>query len=318
MNYESLPDHARTAALLQRVLGELPMAVLLCKAQHTPDGRVKDFTVTLINQAAARLTGRPVQTLTGKTLRELYAPYHFKSFFIKLLRVYKTGQPCTYEQFMPSSITPENTNSWYTLIISKFDDGIMITAEDSTLRKEHEEAIKSLAYRDELTGLYNRRYFFEHVIRMLALARRRGWSVALVYFDIDNFKEINDNYGHPVGDELLREVAARLTPAIRREDLLIRMGGDEFALFMPDTPHDKAVTAAKRIIKTLGPSFELSAGNHQVKVSIGVAIQQGDNSSLEELLRQADVAMYQAKTHKNEQNHEVEVYTPDSKSVPDA
>ncbi len=159
--------------------------------------------------------------------------------------------------------------------------------------KVSREALHQQALHDPLTGLPNRTLFMERVERAIARAKRRKTPVSAMYLDIDNFKQINDNFGHQAGDEVLIAVAERLKGALRTEDTASRLGGDEFGVLLEEDV-DGATRAAERLIGTLVGTYAVSVGELQVGVSIGVAARQ-DAEELDELLHQADAAMYVAK-----------------------
>jgi diguanylate cyclase (GGDEF)-like protein len=127
------------------------------------------------------------------------------------------------------------------------------------------------------------------------LARRRKWSVAVLFLDLDNFKSVNDDLGHAAGDLLLQLVASRLQGTVRSEDTLVRLGGDEFALLSQDSSAKSAGKAASRMLEALKDPFEIRETFVTVEASIGVALSPDAGASVEELIAQADVAMYQAK-----------------------
>jgi len=155
------------------------------------------------------------------------------------------------------------------------------------------EALHQQALHDPLTGLPNRTLFVERVERAIARAKRRKTPVSAMYLDVDNFKEINDTFGHQAGDEVLIAVAERLKGALRTEDTASRLGGDEFGVLLEEGV-DGATRAAERLIGALVGTYAITAGELQVGVSIGVAAREGAEE-LDELLRQADAAMYAAK-----------------------
>jgi diguanylate cyclase (GGDEF)-like protein len=158
------------------------------------------------------------------------------------------------------------------------------------------------AFHDALTGLPNRALFRDRTQQALARAhnRRRATQtkVAVLFADLDDFKAINDSLGHGAGDELLREVAARLTTTLRLEDTIARLGGDEFAILLEDVPDPKAAEAtANRLLSALTAPIRLTTGDRDVvaRASIGVALSHGPEDTAEDLLRDADAAMYAAK-----------------------
>lgn len=164
-------------------------------------------------------------------------------------------------------------------------------------RKRTEEDIQRLAFEDQLTGLPNRVLFLERLHRELAGARHARTSLALLLLDLDQFKDVNDTLGHPVGDLLLAAVAARLREGVRGADAPARLGGDEFALTLAQLrrPADAAVVA-RHIIATLTPPFLIEGHEIAVGASIGITLFPDDGDDADTLLRNADLALYKAKT----------------------
>ena len=151
----------------------------------------------------------------------------------------------------------------------------------------------ALATHDGLTGLPNRVLFFDLLDRALAVARRHGWELAVLFVDVDGFKDTNDRFGHHAGDELLIETAQRLSEAVRESDVVARLGGDEFAILLAGstTPGD-AATAAERVLSGLGGPGR----GRRLSASVGVAVAAADGEPrAQELLKRADIAMYHAK-----------------------
>ncbi len=166
---------------------------------------------------------------------------------------------------------------------------------EETLRRNNEE-IRSLAQHDPLTGLANRRFFDESLRAAMPLAQRHGRPLALLLLDIDNFKYINDSYGHDAGDTLLAEVARRLQGTLRGGDMLCRLGGDEFAVLA----HEFATAAqahhlAQRLLAALERPIRVESVDVNCSVSIGVACYPSGASTADELMKHADLAMYRSK-----------------------
>lgn len=176
-------------------------------------------------------------------------------------------------------------------------------SEESDRRHQALERLHQMAHNDALTGLPNRRMFFEALAREVARANRAGRRGAVLYLDLDGFKPVNDTLGHEAGDDLLVGVTERLRAVLREGDLLARLGGDEFALIladMPDLSHDEAMAGAMavadKLLASLIEPFDLAAGMAQVGVSIGIAdFGGGAAESAEAVLKRADHAMYDAK-----------------------
>jgi two-component system cell cycle response regulator len=155
-----------------------------------------------------------------------------------------------------------------------------------------------LAVTDELTGLNNRRFMEGQIIALVERAAAGGESVAALMIDIDHFKTINDTYGHNVGDEVLREFAARLASNVRAIDLPCRYGGEEFTVIMPGASIEAAERVAERIrLHVAGAPFRVAAGSEllNVTISIGVAASMGEHDTPEALIKRADGAVYEAK-----------------------
>jgi diguanylate cyclase (GGDEF)-like protein len=174
--------------------------------------------------------------------------------------------------------------------------GWVATHEDITERRQAEESIAFMARHDALTRLPNRVLFRERMEQAIAMAGR-GTEFAVICFDLDNFKQVNDTLGHPVGDGLLMAVSNRLRTCVREVDTLARLGGDEFAIIQVGVRQpDDAETLAKRIIAAFREPFDVDGHQVMAGASIGVTIAPGDSVSYETLMRDADIALYLAKT----------------------
>ncbi|MDX8463111.1 putative bifunctional diguanylate cyclase/phosphodiesterase [Mesorhizobium humile] len=153
-----------------------------------------------------------------------------------------------------------------------------------------------LAFHDTLTGLPNRALFEDRLRRTLLFAGQDGTRVALLYLDLDRFKHINDTLGHPAGDELVRQTAARLKHTIREVDTVARLGGDEFAIILLDVPDvGSAEDIAERLLLKLREPFRLIDDQVFVSASVGIALSSGSDTDADDLLRKADIALYEAK-----------------------
>ncbi|HUC09613.1 MAG TPA: PleD family two-component system response regulator [Stellaceae bacterium] len=155
----------------------------------------------------------------------------------------------------------------------------------------------TLALTDELTGLYNRRYLLAHLDELMARVNGDGIGVAVLMFDIDHFKRVNDTYGHPGGDEVLRQIARRAQDSVRSDDLVARLGGEEFAVVMPQTVLPIAAAVANRLrLEVANKPFTLPAGGQlEVTISIGVTTANVGCEDRDQLLQRADEALYEAK-----------------------
>jgi diguanylate cyclase (GGDEF)-like protein/PAS domain S-box-containing protein len=169
-------------------------------------------------------------------------------------------------------------------------------ARDITDRKRAEEVISYQAYHDILTDLPNRILFKDRLGLAVIQAKRKQSELAVMFIDLDRFKLVNDTLGHVKGDELLQQVAVRLKGCLRRGDTLARQGGDEFTIVLPELrDRDDARLIADKFLECLQKPFDLDGHEVHISASIGIAIYPGDGESIDELLRHADIAMYQVK-----------------------
>lgn len=165
------------------------------------------------------------------------------------------------------------------------------------MRRRLDESME-LAITDQLTGLFNRRHMMKQMSQFLNRANAGGAPVSVFIADIDHFKRVNDTYGHDVGDEVLQEFAARMKDNVRPGDIPCRQGGEEFVVIMPNTPGDLASAAAERLRRNVaGQAFEIERGRKtlEVTVSLGVATSSGSECTIDDLLKRADEALYEAK-----------------------
>jgi diguanylate cyclase (GGDEF)-like protein len=176
-------------------------------------------------------------------------------------------------------------------------DRLLQEAKDSGVQLELMlSRMSDLAMVDELTGLKNRRSFFDAIESVIAASRRRGKPVALALLDLDHFKDVNDSLGHVAGDAVLREIAKRIEDTLRQEQIVGRIGGEEFAVLLPDTTPSQALVAIERVRRAIGDTpVVLSSGvAMEVTMSGGIAALP-DGAPVNHAMQQADRAMYRAK-----------------------
>lgn len=180
--------------------------------------------------------------------------------------------------------------------LSDMKNDLADVRDDLSKSQAKEEESRKVALHDALTGLPNRVLLEERLDQGLIQAKRHGWKLAVLFLDIDNFKSINDSYGHDLGDKVLLTVADRLQSAIRREDTVSRWGGDEFVcLFLEVKKEEDVALLAKFMVKRISEAFEFSGTVLSIKVSIGIAIYPEDGETAGILFKNADTAMYKAK-----------------------
>lgn len=180
-------------------------------------------------------------------------------------------------------------------------EAVVKTSRDITERKQTEYQVWRSANFDGLTGLPNRRLFLDRLEQTLLEAERKGASFALLFVDLDRFKQANDQLGHRAGDQLLVQVAERMSTRVRAMDTVARLGGDEFTLILKETDSDGAKKAAKALLISLEQAFDIDSHQVHISGSIGVALFPDDGKDVDQLMHNADQAMYAAKDHGGQQ-----------------
>lgn len=203
-------------------------------------------------------------------------------------------------------ICPDGTERWLRVSATPEVKGSKVIwhgyMSDVTLRKNHEIAVQRLAYFDTLTGLPNRRAFLDRMASTVERCRGRGDRGAVLFIDLDNFKSLNDTQGHDIGDQYLVQVAKRLTAAVGDDNLVARIGGDEFVVVLEAIGENDAqaathaITTGNRVISAMRESFRLGEVSHRASASIGIVVFGDENAEPDEILKRADIAMYEAKS----------------------
>lgn len=177
-------------------------------------------------------------------------------------------------------------------------NSLILVTRDITERKQSEELIHYLAYHDALTDLPNRRMYVQHLTKEIMQAKRFQSNMAVLFLDLDRFKDVNDSFGHDVGDMLLVEAAKRLKECVKPEDMVARLGGDEFTMLVSQlNDREEAAAVAEQIMNELQRSFTLNGQVLNISCSIGISMFPQDGDNAEDLLKRADTALYTVKSH---------------------
>ncbi|PKG98148.1 EAL domain-containing protein [Paraglaciecola sp. MB-3u-78] len=266
-----------------------------------------DGVILRVNSAFTQTTGYSPQDAIGKTPYILSSKKHDKAFYANMWhQVTHTGvwEGDTWNRRKDGTVHPE----YLTITAIKNNDGLVVNYVASLIDISHrlaaEDEIKQLAFYDHLTQLPNRRLLLKRLTQALAKGISSGKQGALFFIDLDNFKSINDTLGHDIGDVLLQQVAKRLTECVRKNDTVARLGGDEFVVMLMDVTESSTKTAAQhaetkgqQILNSLNQAYVLGNKNYSrhVSPSIGITLFGNHEQSIEEILKQADIAMYKAK-----------------------
>jgi diguanylate cyclase (GGDEF)-like protein/PAS domain S-box-containing protein len=253
-----------------------------------------------VNQRACEMLGYTRDELLKLNLGDLSEnkPPYTGQNLLSEMQIARSGTPRTFDW---RGKTKDGRPFWAEISMRRATFGgrefMLSTAREISRRKEAEGQLKRMAQFDLLTGLANRGVFVAEVGRAIERARRGEHSFAVLYLDLDHFKDVNDTLGHPIGDRLLQSVAERLQANVRAVDTLARFGGDEFALLMADIgdPTDAGVLA-DQLLQIMVEPFLLDGNQIQSGVSIGIATYEPDVPGAEALLAHADVALYRAKS----------------------
>lgn len=262
-------------------------------------GKSLDGTIISWNPAAERLYGYSAPEAIGQPISFLLAPDQASDTVALLERVRRGDR---IEHFETTHLCKDGRRIAVALSLSPVTDrtglvmGVSTIARDITERKRADERIRYLALHDALTGLPNRTLFRERVSSGIARARRNGHPLAVLFIDLDNFKEVNDSLGHHIGDRLLQVTASRLQRCLREGDGVARLGGDEFVIDLPTVSgNEEAAVIADKILEVLRAPFMLDDNTLHVSASIGISLYPHDGDDVETLMHTADSAMYLAK-----------------------
>jgi diguanylate cyclase (GGDEF)-like protein/PAS domain S-box-containing protein len=256
------------------------------------------YRILVVNPSAGRLLDCASDSLLGSSSRDLFFSPHDPELTAEIddkLLAHGFWEGEAWHRRSDGSAFAVLA-SW---VMLRDPDGnprnIVVFAKDLTEKLAAQQRIEQLAYSDPLTGLPNRLLLTERVEHALHLAQREGTRFAILFLDLDRFKQINDSLGHLFGDRVLIEVAQRLKGCLRQTDTLSRLGGDEFVIHLHEADARAAEVTAQRILDALSRPVELDGMHFSISCSMGIAMQPEDGRTLDELIKHADTAMYRVK-----------------------
>jgi diguanylate cyclase (GGDEF)-like protein/PAS domain S-box-containing protein len=273
----------------------------------------------VLNQAFCQFSGYPLEHLLGKSDSDIFSPEEAQVFRLQDCLVFVTGQARENEEKLTNargktypiatkrSLHRDAAGNLFLIGVirditehKRLEEELRRAAAELSRSNEElklrSDRLHRFAYYDSLTGLANRKLFYEGLSRSLDWAKTHHRSCALLYLDLDGFKQVNDTWGHDVGDLLLKAAAGRITNCVRSSDLVARLGGDEFTVILPGIKQaDDVAIVAQKILQTLSQPFMLEGREISVTVSIGSSIYPDDGQTQEVLLKKADLAMFSAK-----------------------
>ena len=286
-------EASRERALAGTVFDSSPVAIVVTDAQGV---------ILKVNQAFCQLTGYSELEARGNTVNLLRSGRHDNNFYEQmwtaiLSKGYWSGE--IWNRHRNGQIIRHELSITAVLDEHQQPNSFVGLLRDVSERYEQQEQMRFMATHDQLTGLANRTLLIEELNRSLALAKRQGCGVGLLFIDLNRFKPVNDRYGHGAGDALLKAVAQRLTNTCRSSDTLCRQGGDEFVVLIPDAPSiEHLQTLARKLVGALEQPFQAGPELPQeitISASIGLARWPDHANDADALIEAADTAMYAAK-----------------------
>lgn len=288
----------------KQVEAELRIAAIAFESQEANIITDADQVILKVNHAFTRITGYSAEEAVGNTPSMLKSGRHDDVFYrgmMESLHHDKFWQGEVWNRRKNGEIYPEwlnitavtNDQGWTTNYVAAFSD--------ITQHKQAEETIHNLAFHDPLTGLPNRRLLMDRLQQTLLSSSRHQDNGAILFIDLDKFKELNDTKGHNIGDLLLIEVAQRLRTCVRTDDTVARLGGDEFVVMLEELSGDsdqaaiQAEMIAEKVLNAINQPFLLQGHEFHSSPSIGISLFHDADQTVDEVLKRADTAMYQAK-----------------------
>ncbi|MDQ9171402.1 EAL domain-containing protein [Oxalobacteraceae bacterium R-40] len=258
------------------------------------DGQPSDFTIDDCNEHGARFFQRNRESVIGKRISDCYSGRTLRMIRLALSHAVKNGS--TEGEFDLKRIGIKGP-PWVHMRIVRHDKYLAATMRDISSLKAHFQELEKRGNEDALTGLPNRHWLNSYLPNALRDAKDKDCRLALLFIDLDGFKTVNDTMGHDAGDEILMTAGRRLKDAVRPNDDVVRLGGDEFLVILEDVHESTEVAQiAERILKVFQAQFKIKKGLCKIGLSIGISMYPEDGDEATVLLKNADIAMYAVKT----------------------
>ncbi len=283
-----------TKRFLDSIIENIPIAVIVKDA--------RTFEYVLINRAFEIMHDLPRSQFLGRTVFDTYTPEDAARLHGYDIEALNSSDGMLAGEMEWQSVKRGRRVQTTSRIVLRDSNGepkyLIGVIDDVTERRKTDQRIAFLAHHDALTGLANRVALTQKIEEAAARQRRRGEPFSVLLLDLDRFKQVNDTLGHPAGDTLLTDVAARLNGLVRETDVLARLGGDEFAIVQAGEAHQREAASglANRIIEALNRPFDIEGAEINIGVSIGIALAPEHDTSSDNLLKMADLALYRAKS----------------------
>jgi diguanylate cyclase (GGDEF)-like protein/PAS domain S-box-containing protein len=307
---------ASEVTILKETEAKLELAA--CVFENTLDGVLitdADGIIISVNPAFTEITGYTAEDAIGHTPRILQSNRHDRAFYAAMWK-----QITTEGQWNGEIWNRRKDGDLYlermTISMVRDADGkpvryVSVFSDITALRRK-DEHIKHLAFHDALTDLPNRTLLLDRINQKIINSNREQCNLALLFLDLDGFKLVNDQYGHNVGDDLLKEVAKRLLGLVRHSDIVARLGGDEFIVVLNNPKGIEKITSiATSVVSSINEPMEILGEVHRVGASVGIAMFPADASTSADLIKNADTAMYVAKTSGR---NKISFYAPENDS----
>ncbi|SMP63987.1 diguanylate cyclase (GGDEF) domain-containing protein [Noviherbaspirillum suwonense] len=266
----------------------------MARAIRNNHGAIVDFEIIDCNERGARFYSMSREEMIGTRFATFVSHAHSRELIATYSLAMEKG---VHEDEVRMPVHNRIKIGWAYRRLVRTSIGLAVTLQDISERKAHEQQLQRMANEDMLTGLPNRHWLAAFLPSALERSARDGSQLALLFVDLDDFKHVNDTHGHAVGDELLEVVAARLKSVLRKDDRVVRFGGDEFiVLLTPIESQAQAEDTAERIVRTCSMPFGVADKTFVLGASVGISVYPRDGVDAQTLIRHSDVAMYSSKS----------------------